>query len=63
MSVINILVRINQILNTKTKIHALGIFIISFLWTCFELVGVAIVLPIIELALGNTVIDGNLPIS
>lgn len=59
MSVINILVRINQILNTKTKIQALGIFIISFLGTCFELVGVAIVLPIIELALGNTGIDAN----
>lgn len=59
MSIIKMIIRINSILDIRTKIQAIGIFIISFFGTCFELVGVAIVLPIIELAIGNTEIEAN----
>ena len=59
MNISRMLNRINSILDTKTKIQIVGIFVITFIGSCLELMGVAIVLPIIELAMGNESIESN----
>ena len=51
--------KLNYLLNKKTKLRLIGIFILTVIGSFAELLGIAIVLPIVELAMNTENWKGN----
>ena len=51
--------KLNYLLNKKTKLRLIGIFILTIIGSFAELLGIAIVLPIVELAMNTENWKGN----
>lgn len=60
MNIFSMIKKINSLLEGKTKIQLVGIFILTVIGSFVELIGVAIVMPIIELAMGESNIESNI---
>lgn len=60
MNILRMIKKINSLLDIKTKIQLVCIFVLTVIGSFAELMGVAIVMPIIELAMGESNIQGNI---
>lgn len=60
MGIIQTIKKVNFLLDNKTKFKLIFIFFAILIGAFFELVGVAIVLPIVELAMNDGSIDSNI---
>ena len=60
MNILQMIKKINSLLDGKTKIQLVGIFILTVIGSVVELIGVAIVMPIIELAMGESYVQANI---
>lgn len=54
MNILRMIKKINSLLDIKTKIQLVCIFVLTVIGSFVELMGVAIVMPIIELAMGES---------
>ena len=60
MGLIQTIKKVGFLLDRKTKIKLVLIFFAILIGAAFELIGVAIVLPIVELAMNDGSVDSNI---